>query len=467
MSEPHPTRASQADAGGRALSGGEPADPAAASNLPAASPAAVAAVQDASHAAFHDAPHAALRYRDFRLFQVARLTSVLSSEMMAVAVAWQVYSITHRALSLGYVGLAQFLPSFALFLAAGHAVDRFDRRRLLQVVQFSYALIIGGLLLYTLHGSQAVGPIYAILVVQGVARALGAPAGQAFMPELVPEHHFANAVTWGSSTFMIATIIGPGLGGLLYAWLGGAAWVYAAAVLGYLISFGFTTAIRRRTGRLEPRGASLDTVLAGFRYVWAHQIILGSISLDLFAVLLGGAVALLPIFASDVLHAGVRGLGLLRAAPSAGAMIMALVLMFRPLKRHAGALMLVCVAIFGAATVAFGLSRNLGLSLVLMLIVGASDMVSVVVRQTLVQIKTPNHMRGRVSAVNMLFIGTSNEFGEFESGITAQWLGAVRATVLGGIGTLIIVSLWARLFPELRQVQSLRSPQSGPAPGAG
>jgi len=447
MSEPHPTRASQADAGGRALSGGEPADPAAASNLPAASPAAVAAVQDASHAAFHDAPHAALRYRDFRLFQVARLTSVLSSEMMAVAVAWQVYSITHRALSLGYVGLAQFLPSFALFLAAGHAVDRFDRRRLLQVVQFSYALIIGGLLLYTLHGSQAVGPIYAILVVQGVARALGAPAGQAFMPELVPEHHFANAVTWGSSTFMIATIIGPGLGGLLYAWLGGAAWVYAAAVLGYLISFGFTTAIRRRTGRLEPRGASLDTVLAGFRYVWAHQIILGSISLDLFT--------------------GVRGLGLLRAAPSAGAMIMALVLMFRPLKRHAGALMLVCVAIFGAATVAFGLSRNLGLSLVLMLIVGASDMVSVVVRQTLVQIKTPNHMRGRVSAVNMLFIGTSNEFGEFESGITAQWLGAVRATVLGGIGTLIIVSLWARLFPELRQVQSLRSPQSGPAPGAG
>jgi hypothetical protein len=403
----------------------------------------------------NDAPHAALRYRDFRLYQAARLSSVLSSEMVAVAVAWQVYETTHRAVSLGYVGLAQFLPSFLLFLAAGHAVDRFDRRRVLQVVQFSYAIIAALLLAYSLSGSRAVAPVYAILILLGIGRAFGAPAGQAFVPDLVPEHHFANAVTWGSSVFMIATIAGPGLGGLVYAWMGAAS-VYGVAIAAYVVSFAFTTAIRTRTGRMEPRGASLETVLAGFRYVWNSPIILGSISLDLFAVLLGGAVALLPIFASDVLHTGVRGLGILRAAPSAGAMVMAILLAFRPLRRRAGAMMFAGVAIFGAATIGFGLSRSLPLSLVLLFVVGAADMISVVVRQTLVQIQTPGQMRGRVSAVNMLFIGTSNQFGEFESGVTAQWLGAVPATVLGGIGTLLVVAAWTRMFPALRRVQSLR-----------
>ncbi|HXR97797.1 MAG TPA: MFS transporter [Terriglobales bacterium] len=414
--------------------------------------------------ALSEAPHAALRYPDFRYFQAARLTSVLSSEMVAVAVAWQVYSLTHRALSLGYVGLAQVIPSFVLFLIAGHAVDRFDRRRVLLAVQFSYAVIVALLLAYTLKGSAGVAPIYAIVVLQGTVRAFGAPAGQAFMSQLVPEQHFANAVTWGSSTFMVATIIGPGLGGIVYAWLGGAAWVYAVAVVTYLFSFFFTLAIRHRTGRMEPRAASLDTLLAGFRYVWSSQIILGSISLDLFAVLLGGAVALLPIFASDILHTGVRGLGMLRAAPSLGAMVMAILLAFRPLKRNAGRWMYICVAIFGAATIGFGLSRNLWLSLGLLVLVGASDMVSVVVRSTLVQIQTPVHMRGRVSSVNMLFIGGSNQLGEFESGATAQWLGAVRATVLGGVGTLIVVGLWWGWFPELRRVQTLRAPKTPAAP---
>jgi len=403
-----------------------------------------------------EAPHAALRFRDFRLFQYARLASVLSSEMLAVAVAWQVYSITHRAMSLGYVGLAVFLPSFLLFLVAGHVVDRFDRRRVLLVVQFSYAVITTMLLLTAVYGPGTAAPIYAILAMQGTVRAFGAPAGQAFMPELVPQEHFANAVTWGSSTFMIATIVGPGLGGLIYAWLGGAAQVYAVAACTYVTSFIFTYLIHTRTGRKEHRAASMETLLAGFHYIWEQQVILGSISLDLFAVLLGGAVALLPIFAADVLHTGVRGLGLLRAAPSAGAMVMALLLAFHPLKRHAGRLMLGCVALFGLATIGFGLSRNLELSIALLVIVGASDMVSVVVRQTLVQLKTPSHMRGRVSAVNMLFIGTSNQFGEFESGLTAQWWGAVRATVYGGMGTLLVVGTWWRMFPELRQVESLR-----------
>lgn len=402
------------------------------------------------------APYAALRYRDFRFFQCARLSSVLSSEMLAVAVAWQVYELTHSALSLGYVGLAVFLPSFLLFLLAGHVVDRFDRRRVLQAVQFSYAITAGLLLAETLKGVSGAAPIYLILVLQGTVRAFGGPAGQALMPQLVSEEHFANAVTWGSSTFMVATIVGPGVGGLVYAWLGGAAWVYGLATALYFLSFLFTSAIRTRTGRMEARSASLETLLEGCRYVWQNKVILGSISLDLFAVLLGGAVALLPIFASDVLHTGVRGLGVLRAAPSVGAMLMALLLAFHPLERRAGRLMFCCVALFGAATIGFGLSRSLALSIALLVVVGASDMVSVVVRQTVVQMQTPTRMRGRVSAVNMLFIGTSNQFGEFESGVTAQWWGAVPATIVGGLGTLLVVTLWWRMFPALARVESLR-----------
>src|SRR6185312_3319759 len=260
--------------------------------------------------------HAALQFRDFRLFQGARLTSVISSEMLAVAVSWQVYDITHRLLSLGYVGLAQFLPSFVLMLAAGHAVDRFDRRRVLQLVQFSYAIVAGLLLLVTLRRPDSVSLIYAILVLQGTVRAFGAPAGRAFMPDLVPAEYFANAVTWGSSAFMVATIVGPALGGVVYAWVGGAMGVYGLALATYLVSFVFTSAIRTRTGRMEHRAASLDTVLEGFRYVWSNSVLLGAVTMDLFAVLLGGAVALLPAFADDILHVGVRGLGALRAAPA-------------------------------------------------------------------------------------------------------------------------------------------------------
>lgn len=405
-------------------------------------------------------PNAALHFRDFRLFQGTRLCSVLSSEMLAVAVAWQVYEITHRALDLGYVGLAQVVPSFLLFLIAGHAVDRFDRRSVILMVQFGYAVVAALLWLVTVRHLHSVAAIYLILLVQGVVRAFGGPAGQALMPELVPAEHFANAVSWGSSVFMMATIVGPGLGGVVYAWLNGAAAVYALATFGYLASLVFAFAIRTRTGRMEPKAASLDTLLAGFRYVLENQVILGTISLDLFAVLLGGAVALLPIFASDVLHTGVRGLGLLRAAPSIGAMIMAIALAFRPLRRRAGPLMLACVALFGFTIVGFGLSRNLEFSLGLLVVMGASDMVSVVVRQTVVQLQTPSHMRGRVSAINALFIGTSNQLGEFESGVTAQWWGAVAATVVGGAGTLAVVGLWWRAFPALRAVDGLHVDQT-------
>jgi MFS family permease len=406
-------------------------------------------------------PHAALRFRDFRLFQGTRLCSVLSSEMLAVAVAWQVYEITHRALDLGYVGLAQVAPSFLLFLVAGHVVDRFDRRAVILGVQFGYAVTAALLWWVTVQHLHSVAAIYAILLFQGVVRAFGGPAGQALMPELVPAEHFANAVSWGSSVFMMATIVGPGLGGVVYAWLNGAAAVYGLATLGYMASLGFAFAVHTRTGRMEPKAASLNTVLAGFRYVMENQVILGTISLDLFAVLLGGAVALLPIFAADVLHTGVRGLGMLRAAPSVGAMIMAVVLAFRPLRRRAGVMMLACVGLFGLTIVGFGLSRNLDLSLALLAVMGASDMVSVVVRQTVVQLQTPSNMRGRVSAINALFIGTSNQLGEFESGVTAQWWGAIPATVVGGAGTLAVVALWWFGFPALRQVDNLHAQPAG------
>jgi predicted MFS family arabinose efflux permease len=271
----------------------------------------------------------------------------------------------------------------------------------------------------------------------------------------VGEKDFPNAVAWGSSIFMTSTILGPAVGGLIYAAGRGATAVYAVAVPMFLGCLTSMWMIKTRTGRMEKRNVSLETVFAGFRYVWEQKIILGSISLDLFAVLLGGAVALLPIYADNILHVGPRGLGLLRSAPAVGAALTAIALANRPFRKHAGATMLWCVAIFGAATVAFGISRSFWVSLFMLFITGASDMVSVIVRGTLVQIATPTEMRGRVSAVNFLFIGASNEFGQFESGITAQWFGAVNAVIIGGVGTMIVVALWAWWFPQLRQVQTL------------
>jgi MFS family permease len=298
-------------------------------------------------------------------------------------------------------------------------------------------------------------PIYFVLLAVGLVRVFNGPAGQAFTPLLVPAEVFPVAAAWGSSVFNAATIFGPLMGGLLYAWRGTATTVYLSAAALLSASFLLVLAINIEGVQQLSRGRDWKTVMAGFHYVWRNKLILGSTSLDLFAVLLGGAVALLPVFAREILNAGPRGLGLLRASPAIGAGLMALVLANAPLRRHAGAKMLSCVAIFGAATVVFGLSRNLYLSMAALLVVGAADMVSVIVRATLVQLATPDEMRGRVSAVNMLFIGASNEFGQFESGITAQWMGAVPAVIAGGIGTLVVVGLWSVLFPALRRVDGL------------
>ncbi len=397
----------------------------------------------------------AFTYPDFTLYQFARLFTVMGSEMQSVAVGWQVYEITKRPLDLGYVGLAQFLPGILLFLVSGHAADRFNRRTILALCYVGLALCSAMLLEISLHGGHSVRPIYFVLVLVGMVRSFQGPAGQALVPQLVPEEHFPNAVAWGSTVFQTATILGPALGGLVYAIARGPSAVYATAMIASIVATVAVTRIKPRETKRAREPVNLTTVLAGFHYIWRQKLVLGSISLDLFAVLLGGAVALLPVYAREILNTGPWGLGILRSAPGVGATAMAVVMAHWPLRRRAGATMLWCVAGFGAFTILFGLSRSLVLSLIALLLVGASDMVSVIIRGTLVQLATPDIMRGRVSAVNSLFIGASNEFGQFESGLTAHWFGTVPAVVLGGVGTLVVIAIWTWLFPELRNADQL------------
>jgi MFS family permease len=293
-----------------------------------------------------------------------------------------------------------------------------------------------------------------VLVLIGIVRSFNGTASRAILPQLVPEEHFPNAVAWNATTFQAATILGPSMGGILYALFRGPSAVYVAATLTAIGAF-FST-LRIKTGpRPQREPMTFKTVFAGLRFIWRERLILGAISLDLFAVLLGGAVALLPVYARAILHTGPWGLGLLRTAPGVGASIMAVLLAHRPLRGRAGVTLLWSVAGFGIFTILFGLSRSLVLSLAALLLLGACDMISVIIRATLVQLRTPDEMRGRVTAVDMIFIGTSNEFGQFESGLTAQWLGTVPAVVLGGVGTLVVIGLWAWLFPELRKAGAL------------
>jgi MFS family permease len=401
----------------------------------------------------------AFAYSEFRVFQLSRFLSMIAAQMLSVAVGWQVYAETHRPLDLGYVGLAQFVPAIGLSLVTGHVADRFDRRRVAMIC--NAVQIAASLGLFALARSTApVVAIYAVLLVIGTARAFASPAAQALLPHLVPPEQFGNAVAWSSSIWSVGMIVGPAAGGLVYGVLEAAAPVYAACAVTYACALALLASMRVRTGRMEKRGTSWATVLAGIDYVWRNKIVLGAISLDLFAVLLGGAVALLPMFARDILDVGPRGLGMLRSAPAIGAAAMAVFLAYRPLKRRAGPMMFACVAIFGVATIVFGVSRSFMVSLVALLLIGASDMVSVFVRQQLVLLATPEEMRGRVTAVNAVFIGASNELGEFESGVTAQWLGAVRAVVVGGVGTLVVVAMWCGLFPALRKVDRLGTPST-------
>ena len=401
------------------------------------------------------AGRAAFTHPGFVLFELARFLIVAAVEMQAVAVGWQVYEITKRPLDLGYVGLAQFLPGILLFPISGHVSDRFQRRNVLSACYAGYAMCFALLLMLTARSAPSISSIYVVLVLIGIVRSFNSTASRAILPQLVPEEHFPNAVAWNATIFQTATILGPALGGIIYAVFHGPSAVYLIAMI---TSAGATISSFRIRPEVKPRPRepmTLKTVFAGLHFIRSKKIILGAISLDLFAVLLGGAVALLPVYAREILHTGPWGLGLLRTAPGVGAAIMAVFLAHWPLRGRSGPTLLWAVAGFGIFTIIFGISRNLVVSLLALLLLGASDMISVIIRATLTQLATPDEMRGRVTAVDMIFLGTSNEFGQFESGVTAQWFGTVPAVILGGVGTLVVIALWAWWFPDLRQAGAL------------
>jgi len=391
---------------------------------------------------------ALLSNRPYVRYWFTRVSSVTASQMLMVAIAWHMYDLTSSAWDLGLVGLFQFLPALLLTLPAGHVADRHHRGRILTlclVLQFAIAL----LLMAASHWAFATRElILGISVMLGVARAFQMPAQQSLIPLLVPQSMLQRAIAMGASGMQIAIICGPALGGLLY--VGGPATVYATAAATLLASIAFAVGIHYEHTP-NAMAASWESVLAGLKFVWQRKLVLGATTLDLFAVLLGGATALLPIYARDLLRIGPVGLGLLRAAPAVGAFLASIALLRWPLHRHVGPKLLAAVAVFGLATLVFGLSTSFTLSLLALVITGAADSISVVVRSTLVQLETPNEMRGRVSAVNSIFIGASNQLGEFESGATAAAFGAVGSVVFGGMGTLLIAASWFKLFPALAQ----------------
>ncbi len=374
--------------------------------------------------------------------------------MLDVAVGWQVYQLTRNPLDLGFVGLAQFLPFVVLVLPAGHTADRADRRLVLLAAYSVSTAAVVLLLWFTLAGGTQVWPVFVAMTLSGAGRAFWMPTSQAMTPNLVPPEAFQNAVAMNSVLLEIGVIAGPALGGLLY--LLGPAVVYASALGLLLLILALISTIRPVRAAAPEKASSRPDVLEGIRFVLKRRTVLGAISLDLFAVLFGGATALLPVYASDVLHIGPAGLGILRTAPGVGAALTALMLAFNPIERHVGRWMFGGVAAFGAATIIFGLSQVFWVSLPALAVLGAGDMLSVYIRHVLVQLETPDSIRGRVSAVSSMFIGASNELGEFESGVTARWFGPVLAVVIGGIATLLVVGSYLKLFPELRFMDRFR-----------
>jgi MFS family permease len=395
---------------------------------------------------------ALFKNRNFTVFMAARFCAALSTMMIGVAVGWQVYEITHSAFALGMVGLAQFVPAFVFALPGGLVADRVDRRKIILTVfavELAAALLLLGIAMENFHSAY---PIFGVLILVGAGRSFLSPASHSFLPFLVTEKEFPQAVAWNSTAFQCAIIAGPALGGFIYA--AGPEWVYGTSVFLLLLSVMFVSLMKGHW-KVHSSTSGLKDIFSGVIFVFSRKPILGAISLDLFAVLFGGATALLPVFAKEILSTGPWGLGLLRSAPAVGAAITAVWLAHHPLARNAGKKMFLCVGVFGLATIAFALSNQFWLSAFFLVILGAADMISVVIRQTIVQISTPDEMRGRVSAVSSIFIGASNELGEFESGATAALFGTVPATALGGIGTLAVVGLWAWLFPSLRRTDKL------------
>lgn len=401
----------------------------------------------------HD-PYAALRFRDFRWLTTGQFISTLGQQMLSVAVGWELYERTSSTLALGLVGLVQVVPVILLSLPAGQIADRYDRRAIVLLSQLLLALCSLGLALVS-WAQAPIALVYACLLGFGIARAFNSPAASTLLPQTVPMEHFANAATWNSSTWQLSAVLGPALGGLVIGLTRNAALVYLADVLACLL---FVLALGQIRGRQTARSTetpSLRSLLAGVRFLRQSNILLAAITLDLFAVLLGGATTLLPVFARDILQVGPTGLGWLRAAPSVGAVTMAIMLAYLPPMKHAGRILLWAVAGFGVATIVFGLSRSFGLSLVMLALLGGLDNISVVIRSTLLLVYTPDELRGRISAVNSVFIGASNELGGFESGLAATLLGPVLAVATGGIGTILVVIVVALVWPEMRRLGRL------------
>lgn len=392
---------------------------------------------------------ALFRNRDFRLFGAARFLTSLASEMQVVAVGWFVYDLTRSPFALGLTGLAAFLPAILAAPISGHVADSYDRRLIAAGAWSLATLAQVGLFAFALLGGHSVWPIYALVVVMGTGRAFASPALSALLPTLVPRQQFGTAVVWVSSFWQSAAVLGPALGGVLY--MLGPKTVFGVSAAIYALGSLLVAAIGFRPEKPAARGAiTWASLSAGLSYIRAQPVVLGAISLDLVAVLLGGATALLPIFAAEILHVGPLGLGALRSMPAVGAVAVAIWLAYRPLTRRAGPKLLMAVGLFGLATVVFGLSHDFWLSMASLLVAGAADMVSVYVRQSVVQGETPDAMRGRVSAVESVFIGASNQLGEFESGTLAALVGAMPAVVAGGVATLLVAMVWGRLFPALK-----------------
>ncbi len=393
--------------------------------------------------------------RAYTYFWLGRICSASANQMLAVAVAWQVWDLTHSAFALGLVGLLQFLPRLVLMPLAGNLADRLDRRRLIALAQLIQAGALAILTLATASGTVSLPLIYGLMLLSGTGRTFETPTTQAFVPLLVPAPLLARAVAMNASAHQMSTIVAPALAGFIY--VAGAEVVHGLATTLILTASALLTrAVPQRAQAFAARHASAwHTFREGLRFIRDQRAVLGALSLDMMAVLLGGATALLPIIASEVLHTGPWGLGLLRSAPAVGALVMSVWLARYPLQGRLGPRMFGAVALFGVATIVFGLSTHLWLSMATLAVLGAADMVSMVFRGAYIQLATPDAMRGRVGAVNSLFIGASNQLGEFESGVTAAWFGAVPAIVLGGVGTLVVVALWIRWFPALARLDRL------------
>ena len=403
-------------------------------------------------------PYAALRYRDFRLLLVGRFIASLGSQMLSFAVGWELWLRTHDAFALGLVGLVQVTPVILLSLPAGHVADQYNRKRIVLTAQGLLALCALGLALLSYFQGPLV-LIYLFLLGIGIARAFNDPASSTLLPQAVPPGIFGSAATWSSSTGQLASIIGPGLAGLLVAFWDGVTLNYLIAALAALVYLSLVALMRGRQLALSRKAATLESLQEGLRFIRSTKEILAAITLDLFAVLFGGAVTLLPVYATDILKVGPQGLGLLRAAPSIGALLMAVTLAFLPTFKHAGRTLLLAVTGFGLATIVFGLSTSFWLSVAMLFILGGLDNISVVIRSTLILTRTPDEMRGRTSAVNSIFIGASNELGGFESGLAAALFGPILAVVGGGVGTILVVLIVARTWPEMRLMKTLAPPE--------